>query len=276
MADTQASLTQSPVILDKRSIATSFSRAASRYDSMAMIQRQVGSKLLHLSRQRLQGQVLDLGCGTGFFSSELLQLSNVEAVLAVDLAEGMLSYGRHNRAHPDIDWICADAESLPFADGSVDAVFSNFSIQWCENLTALFAEVNRVLKPGGMLVFTTLGPDTLKELRYAWAQVDDYVHVNKFQPWSCLQRSLAMGFQSIYVEDELIELEYQRLNQLTGELKGIGAHNLNQGRITGLAGRQRIQAFRQAYESLRKENGLLPATYQLFYGIYQKTALTVA
>ncbi len=276
MTESQVSIAHSTASLDKRSIAASFSRAASDYDAMAAIQRQVGAKLLGLGRDKLQGRIVDLGCGTGYFSTELRQHTGVASVLAVDLAEGMLSYGRQNRAHPAIKWVCADAEFLPFADNSVDGIFTNFSIQWCENLTGLFAEINRVLKPGGMLVFTTLGPDTLKELRYSWAQVDDFVHVNSFQPWSTIQQSLSQGFQSLYVEEEFIELEYQRLNQLTAELKGIGAHNLNQGRMAGLAGRQRIQAFRQAYEGLRKENGLLPATYQVFYGIYRKAVKAVA
>ncbi|MCW8886259.1 MAG: malonyl-ACP O-methyltransferase BioC [Motiliproteus sp.] len=257
-------------VLDKRSIAASFSRAAQSYDSLAAIQRQVGHQLMSQASRHLQGRVMDLGSGTGYFSSELIDQSQIDEVLSVDLAEGMLAYARQQRSHANIRWICADAEALPLADNSLDGVFSNFSIQWCEDLPRLFDEIRRVLKPRGMLAFSTLGPDTLKELRQSWAKVDDFVHVNRFQPRQQLQQALANGYQPRQQQEQLIELEYQRLNQLTEELKGIGAHNVNQGRIAGLAGRKRIQAFRNAYEDFRKSNGMLPATYQIYYGVYQK------
>ncbi len=269
MPDALADKTERTSSIDKQQIAHSFSRAAGSYDSSAAVQRQVGHRLLERAAPLLAGRVMDLGCGTGYFSSAVAEIDRVERVLALDLAEGMLNYARDRRGGAKIDWLCADAELLPLADSSVDGIFTSFSIQWCENLPALFAELWRVLKPGGTLAFSNLGPETLHQLRDAWAQVDDYVHVNRFQSRQRLQQSLA-AFEQLWFEEQSIELEYQRLKQLTDELKGIGAHNLNQGRITGLAGRQRIQTFRAAYEGFRKANGMLPATYQVFYGLYRK------
>ncbi len=273
MTEPPAQTMESTAIIDKSRIADSFSRAAHSYDSMAAIQRRVGQQLLQLAAPRLAGRVMDLGCGTGYFTTRLAASPAIDSVLALDLAEGMLSYARQTRPHQAIQWLCADAECLPLADDSIDSLFSSFSIQWCVDLDMLFAELARVLKPGAVVAIATLGPDTLHELRGAWAQVDDYVHVNRFHSRGQLQRALQRRFRPLVFEEQHIELEYQRLKQLTDELKGIGAHNLNPGRIAGLAGRQRIQTFRNAYEQYRKPNGLLPATYQVFYGLYQKRAL---
>ncbi|OMH38394.1 malonyl-[acyl-carrier protein] O-methyltransferase BioC [Motiliproteus sp. MSK22-1] len=255
--------------LKKIQIADSFSRAAQSYDSMAGLQRQVGHNLLQRSGLQLSGQVVDLGCGTGFFSPQLLEQARVSNVVAIDLAEGMLKFAKSSRLNSNISWLCADAEFLPLADNSVDSLFTSLSIQWCENLSALFAELARVLKPGAVLAFATLGPDTLYELRDSWAQVDDFVHVNQFQGAAAHTQGLGSYFDQLSFTEERIELEYTELKQLTDELKGIGAHNLNSGRITGLSGRQRIQTFKRAYEGFRKSNGMLPATYQVYYGIYR-------
>ena len=258
--------------LKKMQIADSFSRAAQSYDSMAGLQRQVGRNLLRHCGSKLTGQVADLGCGTGYFSPQLLQLPAVSRVIGIDLAEGMLKFAKSSRISRDISWLCADAECLPLADNTVDSLFTSLSIQWCEDLPGLFSELARVLKPGSILAFATLGPDTLFELRDSWAQVDDFVHVNRFQEASAHQLGLGPHFDQISFTEERIELEYAELKQLTDELKGIGAHNLNSGRITGLSGRQRIQTFKNAYEGFRKSNGMLPATYQVYYGIYRTVA----
>lgn len=253
--------------LDKRRVASSFSRAAPSYDSVARLQRAVGEELFHqlgdlapASGQRL----LDLGSGTGYFTERLAQRLAPGHILGLDLAEGMLQFSRRERA-PGPVWLCADAEQLPLADASIDLVFSSLSFQWCEQLPKALAEVQRVLRPGGQLVFSTLGPRTLWELKSAWQAVDGYVHVNRFMPLHSVHQALEMaGLEPLsWRRDERV-LRYRRMAELTRELKALGAHNVNRGQPEGLTGRHKIQALKAAYETYRQA-GLLPATYEVFY-----------
>ncbi|WP_207063698.1 malonyl-ACP O-methyltransferase BioC [Motiliproteus sp. SC1-56] len=251
--------------IDKRRVAASFSRAAASYDSVANLQRRVGHSLLERAPAVASGRVLDLGCGTGYFSRQLADAADNRQVVALDLAEGMLQYARRERPHSRIQWLCGDAEQIPLATGAVDGVFSSLAIQWCRQLPQLFQELARVLRPGGQVAIATLGPDTLWELREAWRQVDHYVHVNRFDQAASLRAALPQNLELEVFDEERIELGYRELRTLTGELKGLGAHNVNAGGMQGLSGRRRIQAFRAAYEGFRNDADLLPATYQVYY-----------
>ncbi len=264
---------QSNVRLDKRRIARSFSRAAASYDSHAQLQRDIGQKLLAAMPDMKAGQcILDLGSGTGYFTRQLLDACPESThpdsfadsqVLGLDLAEGMLKYsaGQPSAVH----WLCADAESLPLADHSLDVVFSSLAIQWCENLTELFSELKRVLRPGACAYIATLGPETLSELRQAWSSVDSYTHVNDFAELAEITKACFDADLSLSVDEQRKILTYPTLRELTADLKGIGAHNVNKGELTGLSSRARIEAFRAAYEAFRDDKGLLPASYQVYY-----------
>lgn len=257
----------------KLDVARSFSRAAATYDSVAELQRQVGESLLAKipARISIAGQsVVDLGCGTGYFHQALSQKLARVSLVGIDFAEGMVRHcARHRRGGL---WLCGDAENMPLAERSVALVFSSLAIQWCEDIDAVFAEMYRVLRPGGWLVFSTLGPDTLRELRDAWLQVDDYTHVNGFQSWQRLSSAItSAGFPTlIEPEEESVTLEYNTLHELTAELKSLGAHNVNSGRPAGLTGKQRLLQFFNAYEQQRNERGYLPASYQVWYGVLRK------
>lgn len=254
-----------PPLLDKKQVAHSFSRAAATYDSVADLQRTVGDALLKKINHRQDVQVvMDLGCGTGHFTPQLQVQFSQALVVGVDLAEGMLRFAREQHANQD-NWLCSDAEQLPLADQSVDIIYSNFALQWCANLPRLFAELGRILKPGGELIFTTLGPATLHELKSAWQQVDNRVHVNQFHEREVLLHDLTQqGFTQIEFEHKPAVMQFESLSDLTRSLKALGAQNVNRGRATGLTGRKTIQAFKQAYENFRRDN-LLPATYDVFY-----------
>lgn len=255
-------------LLDKRKVARSFSRAAESYDKVAFLQRRVGESLLGKLPDVTVDLSVDLGCGTGFFV-EALQNKLKGDVVAFDLAEGMTRYVKQHNASRLC--VCGDAENIPLADASVDCIYSSLAIQWCEDNQTLFAEIFRVLKPGGKMLFSTLGPDTLAELKQAWSAVDDYVHVNRFVGRDSLQRAVkGAGFGAMELSEEMITLEYEQLKDLTRELKGIGAHNINEGRPAGLTGRYRIKQLLAAYESQRNERGMLPATYQVWYGVLEK------
>lgn len=256
----------------KMAVAKSFSRAAASYDSVAELQRSVGSRLLALLSNEVTGRLLDLGCGTGFFLPQIQRQYGRVEIMAMDLAEGMLQYARSHRQGLHCHWLCGDAEAIPLADNSVDVIFSSLAIQWCENPEQLFTEIHRVLVPGGQFVFSTLGPNTLHELRSAWRAVDGYVHVNDFLDQASLDVAIQDAGLTIkqWREDNDC-LHYSQLNELTRELKGLGAHNVNHGRPEGLMGKQKIKAFKAGYEAQRNHDGLLPASYQVWLAVLEKS-----
>ncbi len=260
----------------KQAVAQSFSRAASTYDSVADLQRKVGENLLNQLPETPGAIILDLGCGTGFFVPHLQQKVVDGFVAGVDIAEGMAHFAVNK--NDDFSAVCGDAEDLPFLEESIDVVFSSLAIQWCENINALFTEMYRVLKPGGRFIFSTLGPNTLCELRQAWEQVDNYTHVNQFADKHVVEQAVShAGFiendqgNAAWLKEESMTLEYQTLKQLTAELKSLGAHNVNKGRPVGLMGKKRLQQFIEGYELQRNKNGKLPASYQVWYGVVTKS-----
>jgi malonyl-CoA O-methyltransferase len=257
--------------LDKKDVAASFSRAAASYESAARLQRDIGTQLLNYldSIQCAPSRILDLGCGTGFFCPALRRRYPQAQYLGLDLAAGMVAHAR-NRHGIDCDWLVADAEALPLASASVDLVFSSLALQWCYRPVHLFAELARVLRPGGWCVFTTLGPQTLSELRSAWASVDAHQHVNTFLPITALTSAAGrVSGVELTLERKAYRMEYARVRELLDELKALGAHNMNRSRPTGLTSRRALQGMLQAYES-RRSAGVLPATYDVVFGVLEK------
>jgi malonyl-CoA O-methyltransferase len=189
--------------------------------------------------------------------------------LGLDIASGMVHFAR-SRCRADCDWLVADAEALPLASESIDLAFSSLAVQWCARPEHLFAELARVLRPGGLCVFTTLGPDTLHELRSAWAAVDAHQHVNTFLPAASL-RAAAGGIPgtALTLQERAFSMDYVRVRELLDELKALGAHNMNRSRPAGLTSRRALQGMLQAYETSRS-NGMLPATYAVIFGVLEK------
>jgi malonyl-CoA O-methyltransferase len=162
--------------------------------------------------------------------------------------------------------LCGDAEHLPLASESIDLLISSLTIQWCNDLQQTFAEFRRVLKPGGLLMFTTFGPDTLKELRQSWASVDQQGHVSSFLDMHDIGDTLlSAGMAEPVMDVEHFTLTYPDVVSIVRDLKDIGATNALQQRTRGLTGKQAYKAMQQAYESLRV-NGTLPASYEVIYG----------
>lgn len=257
----------------KVAVARSFTRAAPSYDGAADLQRQVAAHLLELAQLPGEGSVLDIGCGTGAITAQLAERQANGSVVALDLADGMVAYGRERHGASNVHWLCGDAENLPLAGASVDAAFSSLALQWCENLGAAYAELERVLRPGGSAWIATLGPDTLHELRAAWSEADRGTHVNRFAGRDEIAAAAARaGLRLAQHREQQLTLEYAELGQLTRELKALGAHNVNADRPAGLGGRQRLQRFRDAYERRRNAAGRLPASYQVWYLQLEKAA----
>ena len=255
--------------LDKQQARLAFERAALTYDEAAALQREIGQRLIErLQLIRLQPvAILDLGAGTGTFSKALLQRYRKADVIALDVALNMLRHTqRRGRWFRKPRCVCSDAERLPFADDSFDFIFSNLMLQWCMDLDSVFTELRRVLAPGGLLMFTTLGPDTLKELRASWEAVDGYTHVNSFIDMHDVGDALVNTHWAEPVMDtERITVTYREVRTLMQDLKHLGAHNVTVGRPRGLTGKQRWQQVAGAYEQFRVD-GVLPASYEVVYG----------
>ncbi|MGD8688400.1 MAG: malonyl-ACP O-methyltransferase BioC [Gammaproteobacteria bacterium] len=256
--------------LDRRQVRHAFDRAASEYDAAAVLQREVRGRLL----ERLDlmavtpARVLDLGSGTGQATVALRQHFRKAQVVALDAAPGMARRTRERRGfRRRFSVACAEAENLPLADQSIDIIFSNLMLQWCDDLDRVFRECRRVLRSHGLLMFTTFGPDTMREVRAAWAEVDGYNHVNRFVDMHDIGDALVRaGLAEPVMDVEHLTLTYPDALSLMRDIKRIGAHNVTAGRPRGLMGRRRLRAVAEAFESWRGEDGRLPLTYEVVYG----------
>ncbi len=262
-----------PFEIDKKQVKVAFNRSAKDYDKVAVLQREIGHRMaerLGFIRQQPTA-ILDLGCGTGDGLRRLEKRFPKAQIIALDMAFNMLQEARKpyswlQRWRKKSLWLCADAEHIPIATQSQDLVFSNLTLQWCQNLAASFRDTHRCLKPGGLFMFSSFGPDTLKELRLAWKQADDYNHVNAFIDMHDIGDALIRaGFADPVMDVEHITLTYADVMQLMRELKVLGAHNVTAGRAKGLTGKGQLKTMISAYETMRK-NGKLPCTYEVVYG----------
>jgi len=254
--------------LDAGAVRRQFDRASASYDDSAVLQARVRQQLL----DRLEwiafepDVVVDLGCGTGHAAQALAGRWPRAHVVAVDIAPGMLREAGRFDAGRQFERVCADALALPLPDASVDLVFCNLMLQWCDDLDGAFAEITRVLRPRGLLTFTTFGPDTLIELREAWREADDYTHVSPFADMHDIGDGLVRAGLVEPVLDVLrYTLTYPDVRALMQDLKAIGAQNATTGRPRGLTGKQKLRVVEQAYERHRRE-GLLPASYEVVFG----------
>lgn len=253
--------------LDRRMVARAFERAASTYDEHAALQNEVEDRLLErVPFFNLEpARVLDLGCGTGRGSAALQRLFPQAQVVSLDWSEAML---QRTGQRPDakLDRVRADMHALPFAPRRFDLVFSSLTVQWSAQEPGLFREVLRALRPGGLFLFSSLGPDTLHELRSAWAAVDPRPRVNQFADMHDIGDALvAAGFQDPVMDMEMLVLEYVKVMDLMRDLKAIGATNAASQRAAGLMNRTRLQRVIEAYEPFRRDDRY-PASYEVVYG----------
>ncbi len=258
-----------PFVLDRRAVRAAFDRASAGYDAAALLQTRVRAELLsRLDLIRIAPEVvLDLGCGTGDGARRLKNRYRGALVVALDPAPGMLREARRRSGWlRPLQRVCGDVFQLPFRDGAVSLIFSNLMLQWCDDLDAALREIRRVLAPAGFLAFTTFGPDTLRELRHAWAAADGGTHVSGFRDMHDIGDALTRaGLSEPVMDVERLTMLYPDVAALTRDLKVIGAHNATAARARGLTGKGRWRAMSAAYETQRQA-GLLPATYEVVYG----------
>ena len=164
----------------KLKIHNSFSSKAESYDAHAKIQKVVAERMI----ERLDvmnftpKNILDLGCGTGLLTSLLNKRYNDSRIISVDFSSEMLKTCFEKDVKSS--FVCADIEYLPFKSMNFDLVISNFTLHWCQNLQKILLDVQNNLTDQGIFFFSTLGPDSLNELREAFLEVDRFNHVNNF------------------------------------------------------------------------------------------------
>ena len=258
--------------IDKRRVRQAFDQAAPGYERHAVLQREVQRRLLErLDWIRLRpGRVIDLGCGPGGALKPLARRYRRARVTGVDLSPAMAARAREQRLWLRRPWVlCADMERLPLADASFDLAVSAAALQWVNDLDRAFAEVRRVLAPGGLWLFATFGPDTLRELRAAFAAVDGSAaaHVNAFIDMHDVGDALVRaGFADPVMDQERIIVTYPDLSALLRDLRGVGVRNALSGRSRGLFGPRRLREVAEAYASQHGQQGRLPASWEVVYG----------
>ncbi len=275
-----------PAAPDRRVVRRHFARAAATYDDAAVLQKEIGRRMAErLGVVKLvPGVVLDAGCGTGDALIDFAVRYPDARRIALDVAVPMLDAarsktrlrqsavarlfgafgGRAGGGEPA--FVCGDIATLPFAAAAFDLVWSNLALQWVSDPSAALSELHRVLGAGGLLTFTTFGPDTLKELRAAFAGIDRHAHVSRFTDMHDVGDMLVgAGFADPVMHMELLTLTYADAGALMRDLKAIGANNAALARPRALMGRRRWERALAALEAMRRD-GRIPATFEVIYG----------
>ncbi|MBC7656753.1 MAG: malonyl-ACP O-methyltransferase BioC [Frankiaceae bacterium] len=259
---------QRPSLFDRRRLRHSFGRAAAGYSDVAVLQREVESRLLEqldALGERQPVRILDVGSGPGRASGVMKGRWRKADVIALDIALPMLrQVPRNTRFWRPVRRVCGEASQLPFTDGSVDVIFSNLCLQWVPDLPQALSEFRRVLREGGLLLFSTFGPDTLVELREAYLQAGE--RHPPLSPFAAIQQvgdaMISAGFRNPVLERDLFKLDYGSVMDLLRELRAIGAGDARVQRPRGLGGRSRQKNMIEAYEALRAD-GRLPSTWEV-------------
>ncbi len=267
--------------IDLQRVRDDFAQAASSYDAAAVVQHEICTRTLErVDMLKFDASIiLDIGTGTGRSVQGLNKRFSNCQIIATDIALPMLQQCKKTYLHQSVDMqnkylVCNAAEQLPLADESVDLIFSTSTFQWCADINLVFQECKRVLKPQGNLIFSSFGPDTLRELRQCWASIDQLSHVHEFIDMHHIGDALlANQFNDPVVDMELLTVQYQSVRQLLQDLKDTGSRGkFNDSSPKGLTGKEKYQQLINAYEQLRDENGALPASYEVIYGYAHKSA----
>jgi len=243
------------------SVRSTFNKASKSYNDVAFLQKEIANRLLQKLNplKLIPESILDLGSGTGIFTNLVSSKYSNAKTISLDFALNSITL-----SNADFK-VCANANHLPFKTSSIDFVCSNLMLQWIQDPSLVFKEVNRVLKPDSLFFFSSFGPDTLNELKSSWAVVDSGNHVNNFIDMHDLGDQLTgCGFQSPIMEMEKITLTYSEVEDLMLDLKSLGANKVF-SQSKGLVGKNKFTSMKNMYESYRTD-GKIPATYEVIYG----------
>lgn len=255
-----------PAPFNKTQLIQAFNRSAKTFHEAQMLEHEIGHRLL----ERLDlikthpKNILDIGAGDGELTHLLFQRHPQAKIVGMDIAKQRLFKAKKT---PPTAYLCADVETLPLQDHSMDLIFSNLTLHWCSDLFSAFQHIRRILRPNGLFLFSMLGIDTLKEIRESWQLVDDGVHVYDFPDMHHVGDGLLQaGFQDPVMDMEHITLEHPNLSSLLSDLKKSGSTNLSPYRAQGLLSRERYEQFVNTLEQRYQSGKTLPVTFEIIYG----------
>lgn len=259
-----------PLLVDPRALNRRLRLAVDRFSQSAALHREVAQRLLErLEFIKLQPQrVLDLGCGPGLATPGLRRLFPKAQVIVADQTPGFVAQAQKSASRwRRLPGLACDLARLPFATSSVDLIFSSLVLHRVSDLAAAVREFQRVITPGGVLMFATFGPDTLKELRQAWAAVDSGGHVQGFVDMHDIGDALVGARLADPVMDlDHFTLTYSAVEGLVADLSALGLRNVLAARSKGLTTPRSWQSVRSEYQTLADAEGRLPATWEVAYG----------
>lgn len=255
--------------LNRKDVRRRFDRAAAQFDTVDFVHATTRDGLLdRLTPMVVEPRtILDLGAATGTATRILSRRFRQARVIAVDLSRNMLERTQKKQGwFSRTSTVQADAAALPFADQSIDVVFANLLLPWVGNPAQTFAEVSRVLVKDGLFLFATLGPDSLSEIRRAWAAVDGGVHVNLFPDMHDIgDAAVRAGLRDPVLDVDRLVVTYEDAGSLFRELTTMGARNSLLHRNRCLSAATRFKAMTAALDSLRN-GGLLTLELEFIFG----------
>lgn len=252
--------------IDKKAVARSFSKAVLSYDDFSQLQRDIGDELFKRTTPLISiKHIVDLGCGTGYFSEKLLERFPDAEMTCFDLSPAMLECVKKKKLS-STTYVCGDIDNLPALQRRVDLFFSNLVVQWSDDLFVVLSSLYKQLETGGKVVFSTLLEGSLIELERAWKEVDEFPHVNTFTKKSMLNEIIKNSpFQKSNIKYETRTLNYSNVVEVMRSLKGIGANHVNDHHIVKLSGKALIKQLEFGYLPFKDEQDRLPLTYQVCY-----------
>ena len=263
--------------INKKRAQAAFNKASVSYEEAAVLQKHVlGEMFLRLKLLKINPEIiLDLGCGPGNAGPDLKATYRPRDLIYLDFAYDMLKKAEQkNKDHflksfsnkTSQQFICADMEAIPLSEGSIDMIWSNLSLQWCNHLDQVFTQIGKILKHNGLFIFSTFGPSTLHELRASLASFSQHSHVNQFIDMHDIGDALVgCGFSDPVLDVDLYTLTYSTFKEIMYDLKYIGARNALEGRAKGMTGKGFLYQLEKSYETYRADKKL-PASYEVVYG----------
>ncbi|WP_094751961.1 malonyl-ACP O-methyltransferase BioC [Psychromonas sp. CD1] len=253
------------MMINKQAVEASFSKAAAQYDDFAQLQCSIGDKLFSDITLTAAPYILDMGCGTGFFSAKLRKKFTKSNISCFDLSAKML-HETKKRVLPKVIYIQGDIDALPFCKATFDLIYSNLVVQWSADLQGCLKQIQVCLKKGGTAYISTLLDGSLDELKQAWKHVDNYPHTNNFIGLDLLRKQLKLADLTIVkIRVETRILTYSNVLQVMRSLKGIGANHVHASRGCTLGAKSLIKTLQRGYQPFTNTHGELPLTYQVCY-----------
>jgi len=253
----------------KRKIINSFSIKSSTYDKYSIVQKEVTKRLLERIKllKIKPSNVLDIGSGTGHLMQKMFSNFSDSNLVCLDISKEMLKVSKEKNTKFNL--ICGDAEELPLKEESFDLIMTSFTLQWCNDLKKIFSDIKKLLTKNGVFIFSTVGPDTLFELRESFERIDNFQHINNFKDMHLYGDLLiSLDYVDPVLDVERIVIQYESFTELLKSLKCTGS-NIVLSKKDNTLSQSEIINLEKEYTKFKKDN-FYPATYEVIYGIAWK------